>query len=99
MGLMMQTDPDTGTGGVKDPLQLWLDTGAPDDFIVVDVLASGDWSPRVRDASLMAIFGGVVNLAMGWYTNADEPKAHMRAGGHAVSLVGAGDDGVPPVFL
>jgi len=99
MGLMMLTDPDNGTGSAKDALQLWLDTGAPDDFIVIDVFASGDWSPRVRDASLMAIFGGVVNLGIGWYTNADQPEAHVRSGGHAVSLVGAGDNGIPPVFL
>lgn len=93
MGLLMHTDPVNGTGGVKDAVQLYLDTAYPDHFIVAEVFAQEDWSPRARDASLMTLFGGLVDIAMGWYTNADEPEAHMRKGGHVVTLMEGIDDG------
>lgn len=89
MGLLMQTNALSGTGGggARDGIQQWLDAASPDNFIVIGVFANQDWSPRTRDASLMAIFGGLVNVQIGWYTNADEPEAHMRKGGHVVTLV------------
>lgn len=98
MGLLMQTHAINGTGAGKtrDGMQQWLETASPDNFIVIAVFADKDWSPRTRDASVMAIFGGLVNVGMGWYTNADQPKAHVRKGGHVVTLVHAnnvnGDD-------
>ena len=98
MGLLMQTHAINGTGAGKaiEGTAQWLDTAAPDNFIVVGVFAHEDWSPRTRDASMMTIFGGLVNVGMGWYTNAGQPKAHVRKGGHVVTLVHAnnvdGDD-------
>jgi hypothetical protein len=87
MGFLMGTDPVNGTGSGENAMQFWLDAAAPGQFMTVNVYANGTFSPRARDASLMAIFGGLVNVGMGWYTNADQNKAHVRKGGHAVTLV------------
>jgi hypothetical protein len=99
MGGLIGTDPFKGGPFGRDAVEAWLEAFAPGQFIVAEVDAAGDWSPRVRDASMAAFFGGLVNIAMGWYTNAGEDEAHLRSGGHVVSLVGAGDDGVAPNFL
>ena len=99
MGAFIGTDPIKGGGMGDEAVESWLGAVAPGQFIVALVVASGDWSPRVRDAAMAAFSGGLVNIAMGWYTNADEPEAHMRVGGHVVTLVGGGDDGVGPNFV
>lgn len=99
MGAFIGTDPIKGGGMGKEAVESWLGSVAPGQFIVALVFASGDWSPRVRDAAMAAFYGGLVNIAMGWYTNADEPEAHMRVGGHIVTLIGGNDDGVGPNFV
>ncbi len=99
MGALIGTDPIKGGGIGDQAVKTWLDAAAPGEFIVALVYAADDWSPRVRDASMAAFSGGLVNIAMGWYTKADQDEAHVRSGGHIVSLVGAGDDGVEPNFL
>ncbi len=99
MGGLIGTDPVKGGSIGKAAVEAWLDSQAPGQFIVAAVSASGNWSPRVRDASMAAFYGGLVNITMGWYTNSDEDVAHVRSGGHVVSLVGANDDGEGPNFL
>lgn len=93
VGFSMGTNPTKGTGSSKKTVELQLETAYPGQFIVVEVFANQNWSPRARDASRWAIWGAAVNVGMGWYTNADEDQAHMRVGGHVVTLAEGVDDG------
>ena len=94
MGLILHTSVTTGTGGMHDYLQDYFDDIYPGQFMIVTVGADKDWSPRARDASVMAFWDGLVIVVMGWYTNADISPIHIRKGGHVVTMAGAEDDDV-----
>ena len=67
IGFAMGTNPQSGTGSAKNTVENQLDSPYPGQFIVVEVFANQDWSPRARDASLWAIWGAGARHD-GWYT-------------------------------
>lgn len=91
LGIDMQTDPVNGTGGAtpEPALQDWLDFYAPGKFAVTHDWADETYSPVLKDAALLAIAGSLVEPVVGWYTNKDTNLAHVRKGGHAISLASA----------
>lgn len=84
-GALMGTDPAKGTGGnaALSATKMFLN---PAQFGVDLVYANNFWSPRFIDLALMAISGRLVNVGVGWYSDADTALPHFRRGGHFVSL-------------
>lgn len=108
MGQLMNTDPEEGTAGATQAIELWLGTsGQVEDFVVSHYNASGNYSPSFPDMTFSAISGSLVIAVVGWYKTFEnlspETKALMialgedtngliRDGGHAVSMVKATRD-------
>lgn len=89
LGLSMNTDPYDGTLDVSgSATQAWLDSGASGQFSVIEAYADGSWAPRVKDAGIYSVFGGLVNINIGWYSTLLTGD-RILVGGHMVSLVAA----------
>ena len=90
MGLSMNTDPYDGTLDVAGPAtQSWLDSAAPGQFSIVEAYADGSWAPRVKDAGIYSVFGGLVNINIAWYSEIPLTGSLQWEGGHMVTLVSA----------
>ncbi len=105
-GVDFGTDSLTGTGGVEDKVQNYVDFVYPGLFAVTESYAHDNYAPTVRDAALSILNGGMSNICMGWYQKVDidllflHLSVLVREGGHCVTVVGAKDrDGVVNLVL
>lgn len=89
LGLSMNTDPYDGTDVAGPATQAWLDSAAPGQFSIVEAYADGSWAPRVKDAGIYSVFGGLVNLNIAWYSEMPLTESIQWVGGHMVTLVSA----------
>lgn len=90
LGLNMNTDPYDGTlDGAGPATQSWLDSAAAGQFSVIEVYADSSWAPRVKDAGIYSVFGGLVNINIAWYSTVLLTGDKVLIGGHMVSLVSA----------
>ncbi|MBK9128707.1 MAG: hypothetical protein IPM13_13050 [Phycisphaerales bacterium] len=91
LGNLMGTDPNTGTGGGGNAVEVWLAaTGSK--LVTTTDYAHGAYTPKLSHLARGVSLGSIVNFAYGRYApmgTSNGATVWARTGGHAITLTKA----------